>query len=143
MVGGTTFTMTGGGDDYFGRTYQTGIVFHVSSASIDIPLTNFLHETGHLIDYVPATEDVFSDPLRPATTHPTWVDAAGYVDSHLVMDKLDEPIQARPMNEPNDANEYWADAFANYVAGNIDIEQSAGLDMYNYVHDALMPYTIP
>ena len=42
-------------------------------------------------------------------------------------------------------NEWWADAFANYVAGNINVNEPTGTgrDMYNYVHDALQQNIIP
>jgi len=135
-------------DCYHGWTPDgTGINFYSSnSSSIVIPVVNFLHETAHLLDNQPATLNVFSDPLRPATTHPTWVDDNGYVDIRLLLGKIKgQPIQAIPMGEHDDANEYWADAFANYVAGNINVAEvtGAGLDMYNYVHDALEPYANP
>jgi len=155
MIAGTTFTMASQAqclnkngdarDCYSGKTNDTGITYYSSSSNLQIPLTNFLHEIGHLIDAVPATLDTFSNPLRPETKHPTWVDSAGYVDSNLVNNNLIEPIQAKPMNEPNSANEWWADAFANYVAHNINVNEAsgAGSDMYDYVHDALQPYTNP
>lgn len=49
------------------------------------------------------------------------------------------------MDEANDPNEFWADAFANYVAGNINQKEPSGeaQKMYDYVHDALNPYANP
>lgn len=149
MVGGTTFTMTSQAqcsdengakfDCYHGLTDGTGVTFYSSSPSLNIPLINFLHETSHLIDAVPATKDVFSGSL-PGNL--TWV-KNGYVNSELLLHKFAQPVQAKPMNEPNDPDEYWADALANYVAGNIDLSQSAGVDMATDVAKALQPYINP
>jgi RHS repeat-associated protein len=136
MVGGSTFTITTGGNQYYGWTGSAGVTYHVASSSTSIPTINFLHETGHLLDSIPATENVFSDQV-PAT--PTWV-KDGYVDREILGGKYNEPVQALPMNEPNQPGEYWADAFANYVAGNIDLMQSAGRDMHDFVSAALAPY---
>jgi hypothetical protein len=133
MVGGTTFTMTDGGSDYFGRTYPTGIVFHVSASYIQIPLINFFHETGHLLNSVPATDNVFSNQIPE---RPTWV-KDGYVDREILGNRFTEPVQAKPMNESYIPKEYWADAFANYMAGNINLAKPAGSDMYNFVSGAL------
>ncbi len=139
MVRGTTFTMTDGGNQYYGITGSTGVTFHVASSNTQIPLTNFLHETGHLLDFVPATNDVFSGSLPKS---PTWV-KNGYVNSELLLGKLADPVQAQPMNEPYDPHEYWADAFANYVAGNINLAKSEGADMATDVANALQPYVNP
>lgn len=73
---------------------------------------------------------------------PTWV-KDGYVNSELLLGKLTEPVQAKPMNEPYSPNEYWADAFANYVADNIDLNRSAGMDMATDVAKALQLYINP
>ena len=136
MVSGTTFTIMGGGNQYYGETKSTGVDFHVASSSTKIPSINFLHETGHLLDNVPATEDVFSDQVSAT---PTWV-KVGYVDKGILGRKFTEPVQAIPMNEPYQSGEYWADAFANYVADNINMSTPAGQDMYDFVTAALAPY---
>ena len=85
MVSGTTFQITGGGDDYFGLTSPTGVTFHVRNSGIEIPEINFLHETGHLLNSVKATDDVFS---RQIEGKPTWVDDYGYVDSRTPWRKV-------------------------------------------------------
>jgi RHS repeat-associated protein len=139
LVGGTTFTMTDGGNQYYGITNSTGVTFHAASSNTRIPLINFLHETGHLIDAVPATKDVFSGSLP---TNPTWI-KDGYVNSDLLLSKFAEPVQAKPMNEPYDTDEYWADAFANYVSGNINLKSPEGMDMATDVANALNPYINP
>jgi len=142
MVGETRFILMGGGNQYYGRTFADRVEYHVLDGNTKLPLINFLHETGHLLDFVPATYNVFSDPLRYGT--PTWV-KDGYVDKYLLGDKFNQPVQSIPMNEPNDPNEYWADAFANYVAGNINLAEPTGegQKMYDYVFGALNPYANP
>lgn len=142
MVSGTTFTLSGGGNQYYGRTFADRVEYHVFDGNTKLPLINFLHETTHLLDFVPATYNVFSDPLRSET--PTWV-KDGYVDRDLLGDKFNQPVQSIPMNEPNDPNEYWADAFANYVAGNINLAEPTGKgqNMYDYVFGVLNPYANP
>jgi len=142
MLGGTSFELSGGGNKYYGWTHPSKVEFHVFDGNYKIPLTNFLHETGHLLDFVPATADVFSGPLKGTT--PNWVDSNGYVDANLLLGKLYQPVQAKYISgEDFDINEYWADAFANYVAGNIDLSNPAGKDMHDYVSGALSPYANP
>ena len=140
LIGGTTFTMTDGGDQYYGITDPTGVTFHAASSNTIIPLTNFLHETGHLMDFVPTTNDVFSGGLPE---NPDWV-KDGYVNSELLLGKLTEPVQAKYIaNEAYLPTEYWADAFANYVAGNINLADPRGRAMAQDVSDALKPYINP
>lgn len=123
---------------YSGEAGSTGLTFYLRYTSGQIPLVNFLHETGHLLNMVPATANVFTGQI-PA--NPTWVDEDGYVDSNIVGTKLgNQPIQARPMGEAFDTGEYWADAFANFVATNIDLSTIGGKDMNRFVSDALAPY---
>ncbi len=142
LVGGTTFTMTDGGNKYYGATHLdgSGVTFHVADSGVKIPITNFLHETGHLLDLRPATKDVFSGSL-PAD--PSWV-KDGYVNSQLLLGKLTEPVQAKYIaNESYDPYEYWADAFANYVADNINLNDPVGAAMVADVANALQPYINP
>jgi hypothetical protein len=144
MIGGTTFTITDGNTPghYKGITSPTGVDFHTGGNDVNLPVINILHETGHLLNMVPATQDVFSTPLdgNNGGATPSWVDEEGYVDADLLLDKSGQPIQAKPMGEANAPGEYWADAFANYVANNIDLSLPAGQTMYNDVYNALEPY---
>ena len=104
-----------------------------TSSAISIPAFVFL-----LI--LPATNNVFSGNLPE---NPSWV-KNGYVNSELLLGKLAEPVQARYIAyEDYDPNEYWADAFANYVAGNINKKTKAGMDMAEDVAKALQPYINP
>ena len=49
-----------------------------------------------------------------------------------------EAIQHQSINDPD---EQWADIFANYVAGNIDLSDPTdpGIAMYNFAAGVLMP----
>jgi RHS repeat-associated protein len=130
-------------DCYQGRTTSTGVTYFSSNASLNIPLINFIHETGHLIDMVPATANIFSGQLIAdsgyAPNNPSWT-KDGYVDITLLVIQSGQPVQALPMGEAYVPAEYWADAFANYVTGNIDVSPTAGLDMYNFVSEAINSY---
>jgi len=142
MIGGTTFTTKdhpSPNGSYSGQASPTGIDFKIDSTKTELPLINILHEIGHLLDFVPATKDVFSGQIKG---DPVWT-KEGYVDRGILGNKFREPVQAEPMGESYDHDEYWADAFANYVAGNINLMQSAGLDMNNFVTEALAPYVNP
>ncbi len=152
MVRGTTFSMASQGqcsgnngpyNCYHGITNSTGVIFYSSSVSLRIPLINFIHETGHLLDMVPTTAKEFSGQLKAdrgyAPNNPNWT-RDGYVDSTLLVDQSGEPVQALPMGEDYDTYEYWADAFANYLTDNIDVSQPAGQEMYNFVDGSLAPY---
>ena len=136
MIGWSTFTITDGGDDYWGQASSTGVSFHTASSNTDLPIINILHETGHLIDSVPALNNVFSNQI---IGNPKWTNK-GYVDRNILLYKFPQPVQAEPLGESYDRREYWADAFANYVAGNINMSDIWGLTMYNDVRDALAPY---
>jgi RHS repeat-associated protein len=146
IIGGTTFTMTDGGDDYYGITTSSGVTFHVAGTDTQIPLVNFLHETSHLIDAVPATKDLFSGSLP---TKPTWV-KDGFVDERILLGNLAQPVQAKYILDANgkqteaySRDEYWADAFANYVADNINVKRPAGAAMVTDVVNALNQYHTP
>ncbi len=145
MVSGTTFQITGGGGDYWSEVGPTGITFHVENSSTVLPDIHFFHEIAHLLDSVPATKDVFSGPLKG--TPPNWVDSEGFVDETILLKNYSQPVQSKHILDKNGnyledfkPNEYWADAFANYMAGNIDLGETAGQHMYNYVRDALSPF---
>jgi RHS repeat-associated protein len=123
---------------YSGEAGSTGLTFYLRYTSGQIPLVNYLHETGHLLNMVPATANVFTGQIPES---PTWVDKDGYVDRNIVETELGrQPIQAHPMGEAFDIGEYWADAFANFVATNINLSTPGGKDMYGFVSDALAPY---
>lgn len=141
MVKGSVYEITDGGNQYYGLTEDTGVTYHVLNGNTKIPLINFLHETGHLIDL----DDVFSGPLK--AKKPDWVDSTGFVDETLLLGKINQAVQSKyilkdgKQTEAFDPDEYWADAFANYIIGNINLAESTGNGriMYDYVHGALNP----
>jgi len=47
------------------------------------------------------------------------------------------------MGEDYDSQEYWADAFANYVGHNIDTTSNRGKRMAYDVNDALTTNSVP
>jgi hypothetical protein len=52
-------------------------------------------------------------------------------------------VEARQTFSNFGPSEQWADAFANTVAGNIDLDDPGGPgpQMLNFVYNALLPYT--
>lgn len=141
IINGTSLVMTDGGKQYYGLTDSSSVTFHVADSNTKIPLINFLHEIAHLIDLVPSSKNIFSKSL-PAS--PAWV-KDGYVNSELLLGKFDEQVQSKPLNESYDPYEYWADAFANYAADNININDKSGLgkNMAQDVLDAINKYNNP
>jgi hypothetical protein len=97
---------------------------------------NIYHEFGHLIDSLPGVMyDQFTDDLIRQGS-PSYIGSNGYLNPDALFDQADA-IQASNNGKP----EQWADIFANYVAGNIDLTKGAGKDMYRFVINALAPYT--
>jgi len=106
----------------------------------DLRELNIFHEVGHLIDLV--KQNVFSDLLdntKKGGATPSWV-KDGYVDRTLLGDKYLEPVQSQPRGESYNPSEYWADAFANYVSGNIRYDGKLTTD---FVSNALDLYIAP
>jgi RHS repeat-associated protein len=152
LVKGATFKLIeqdkSKGGQYHGETHTigpTGIDFYTVGDDA-IRQMNIYHEVGHLLDNVPKSKDVFMNAVENENS-PSWV-ADGYINKDaLISQRINDPNYAlgpRAIQAyvPGAAEE-WADAFANYVAGNIDLSQAQGpgADMYNFVTDALAPYT--
>ena len=98
MIAGTTFTTTDHPSTegtYSGQARSTGADFHIDSTDTKLPLINILHETGHLLDMLPATNDVFSGQING---NPDWT-RDGYVDREILNNMFLQPVQARPMGE--------------------------------------------
>ena len=100
---------------------------------------NIYHEFGHMLDNAPGLVDVFSGALDD----PSFVGDNGYLtkDSRNSVDITNDPNYASVQSiqaSRNTPTEQWADAFANYVAGNINLDTSSGKDMYNFVTKMLI-----
>jgi RHS repeat-associated protein len=110
---------------------------------------NIYHEVGHLLDNVPGLKDVFTNEME-SLDNPSFVDGpkGGIVSEALKSQTIyNDPnyasVQARQTYSNGGPSEQWADAFANYVAGNIDLASIEGYDMNNFVKGALAPYINP
>ena len=151
LVGGATFWLkkqTGTGQ-YRGATHLdgTGIDFYTRGTDA-IRQMNIFHEVGHLLDNVPGLKDVFTHAVDHEN-NPSWV-SNGYVnaDAALISGRVPDAnygdVDATQAYNPGSSEE-WADAFANYVAGNIDLAKPAGASMHNFVTGALFaaPSSLP
>ena len=135
-----------GGCTYSGWTSKTTVTFY-TMGSAAIRQMNIYHEFGHLLDNSRGMVSEFSGALDK-------LEDPGFVrdDGYLNRDAL---VQQRYVTgDPNYANvealqhpdtgavEQWADIFANYVAGNIDVSDplGPGAAMFNFVHGALSPH---
>jgi RHS repeat-associated protein len=153
LIGGTSFWLqkqdssTG---QYHGETHLDGSgIDFFTIGDVALRQMNVFHEVGHLLDNIPGMKDVFTNAVKNENT-PSWVST----DKQINLDALKGE---RILNDPNYTNpgpkarqtfsgfgesEQWADAFANYVAGNIDLSKpdGPGTAMYNFVSGALAPY---
>jgi RHS repeat-associated protein len=145
-VGGAIFWLKkqNSGGQYRGVTHLDGSGIDFYTLGNDaIRQINIYHEVGHLIDNVPGLKDVFTNSVEDE--NPSWVSndyiSQGALEEYRISNdpNYNSPgPQAIQAYNPGPA-EQWADAFANYVAGNINLASSEGRDMYNFVHDLLIP----
>jgi hypothetical protein len=148
IIGSATFTLNShpeGG--YMGWTVGRTVDFYNNTT---IPLQNLYHEFGHVLNNLPGRDNAFSDALDNLHD-PSFITDANVLDksalkSQIVNDPYRGPhvgaIQAL-LKTRTDPKEQWADIFANYAAGNIDLSKPSGpgLDMYNFITSEL--YTAP
>jgi hypothetical protein len=132
---------------YGGVTSGTIVTFNTDGDDA-IRQMNIYHEFGHVLDNSPGLVNAFSGALD-SLPNPSFVQGSngenpGFLDpSALVASSVSDPYHstADALQHPStDPVEQWADAFANYVAGNIDLEDPAGQAMYDFVTGALRPY---
>ena len=140
--------------EYVGRTYKDGCKTEVSTITCaDITygyfqstVNNIVHEFGHLLDNRPGMQNVFTNAVTEEGS-PSWV-SGDKINSNALLNPNSvydpnygtaEAIQGILTVGPPDQ---WADAFANYVAGNIDLTDpnGPGADMYTFVTGALAPH---
>ena len=152
LVRGATFKLaeyTKDAGEYYGLTEGTTVTFFTKVGAA-IRQMNIYHEVGHLINNMPGSIDVFSNALTDATDR-SFVGDNGYIVAEALIahpnvftDPNYSSVQAIQASEDGDV-EAWADAFANYVAGNIDLSKPTGpgVSMYNFVTNVLAPYIDP
>jgi len=127
---------------YGGWTSGTSITFY-TMGNAPIHQMNIYHEFGHVLDNLPGMINVFS--TNSNINSPDFITATGYLNTNALASTSNNAIQ-HPYSILADptigAQEHWADIFANYVAGNIDLSKpnGPGIAMYNFVTGALAPY---
>ena len=151
LIGGTSFWLqkqdtTEG--QYHGNTPLDGSgINFFTNGDVALRQMNVYHEVGHLLDNVPGTRDVFMNAVDNEE-NPSWVSADEQINPDalnsltITNDPNYASVQARQTYSGFGSAEQWADAFANYVAGNINLSDpdGPGTDMYNFVSDTLAPY---
>ena len=149
LIGGATFKLSNyqGDKDYSGwTTHDKTITFYTKGTSA-IRQMNIYHEFGHLIDSLPGKMfDVFTNALKTQDS-PSFIGNNGYlnenalIDTRVTSDLNYASVQAIQASD-NTSSEQWADIFANFVAGNIDLSKPAGpgRDMYDFITGVLGPY---
>jgi hypothetical protein len=142
-IGYATFTLNSHpiSGKYYGNTSGQIIDFYVTSI---MPLQNLYHEFGHVLNNLPEKDNDFSNALQNYENRSFILnsgDDAGQLDPRaFVSANVIDPNYGLP-NPPAiqhasiDPREQWADIFANYVAGNIDLSKPTGpgIDMYDFI----------
>jgi RHS repeat-associated protein len=131
---------------YHGQTHLDGSGIDFYTLGNDpIRQMNIFHEVGHLLDNVPGLKDVFTLAVENED-NPSWVDEDKQINPNALKSEFitSDPnynrVQARQTFNNFGPSEQWADAFANYVAGNINMDTGAGRDMYTFITGELTPY---
>jgi len=150
MARGGTFTLKHQGfpGEYHGITHTeepSGVDFYIKGNQ-PIRQMNIFHEFGHLLDNTSGTWDVFTSAVS-VVKNPSWV-SNGVInpDALLTLILINDPnyayVQARQTYSGQGPSEQWADAFANYVAGNIDLADAngPGAALYGFMNDTLAAY---
>jgi len=151
FVGGATFYWDDEyipGSEYHGYTRHNKTVTFYTRNNSAIPQMNFFHEFGHLIDSLPGPLfDVFSKDLDDEPNKSMLV-LGGYINENaLLSSRVSDSnyplgIQAIQASKA-DLNEQWADIFANYMAGNIDMTSIEGQTMQGFVNRTLSQHVFP
>jgi hypothetical protein len=139
IIGSATFTInshpTAG--KILGWTSGTKVDFYTNST---VQLQNLYHEFGHVLDNSPGFVDVFSGALG-RLKDPGFIDDDGYLDTDaLINTRVHDPNNGTAQaiqHKDTRSTEQWADIFANYVAGNINLAEAEGKAMYNFITGAL------
>lgn len=132
--------------EYYGWTTPGAITFF-TKGNAAVRQMNLYHKFGHLIDSLPGSMyDAFTNELEGASRlgRPSYVGQNGYLEplalkSGRVYDPNHGTAQSIQASKAT-ISEQWADIFANYVAGNIDLNSSQGKDMNKFITETLNPY---
>jgi len=149
-VSGAKFTLNNQsvGGDYHGVTHTqepSGIDFYTKGNNL-IRQMNIFHEVGHLLDNTNGTWDIYTNAVN-SQKNPSWVGSDKKINPDtLVSLSVYDPnypqgASARQTYSGFGPSEQWADAFANYVAGNINLSDpnGPGIEMWYFVRNALFP----
>ena len=149
IVSGATFLLReheGSDGEYYGKTHlvePTGVDFYTLGSQA-LRQMNIFHEVGHLLDNVPGMWNVFTNAVD-YEEGPSWVSndiisARALKSDYIYDDPNYDQVQARQTFSHYGPSEQWADAFANFVARNINMNNPEGMDMYNFITRVLKPY---
>jgi hypothetical protein len=135
--------------DYYGSTHivsPSGVDFFTKGTQ-PLRQQNIFHETGHLLDNTSGTWNVFTAAVS-RENNPSWVsenliNPSALNSTSITNDPNYGIVQARQTYNNPGPSEQWADAFANYVANNIDLTSPEGMDMNNFITSTLSPYIHP
>jgi hypothetical protein len=127
---------------YLGWTNGQQIDFYTNTTS---PLQNIYHEFGHALDSLPGKNNMFSNQIPSSATYAEngFINLNALVDANLPPEpNWPGGIDAKQAFDEPGATEVWADIFANYVAGNIDIGDpfGPGAAMNTFVTGVFAPY---
>jgi len=138
LAGGATFKWGdydsspcgGGGGVYCGYTYGTTVTFY-NIGQAAIRLQNIFHEFGHVLDNSSKTYNAFSH--ADGINNSEFLDDNGQLEYSALINKSHDMYQDNLSAYTGDMvkaqNEHWADMFANYVAGNINLTSPEGQAM--------------
>jgi RHS repeat-associated protein len=130
---------------YCGLTTDTTVTFYTTKGQ-NLRYQNLYHETGHVLDNMPGHKDQYSTAVRTLDQgNPRFLTPKGYISSRSLNSySVTEPHGASSAALQHPArvgdpdvdwgSEQWADIFANYVAGNINLAEPGGVQMYNFVN---------
>lgn len=131
---------------FHGLTHTDGsqIINFFTIGDAAIRQMNIYHEFGHLLDNRPGMEDEFTNAVPNGAT---WINGDkinpnALLDPNSVYDPNYGTAQAIQGILTVGPPDQWADAFSNYVAGNIDLSDpnGPGAAMNIFVQGALAPY---
>ncbi len=149
LTGFASFTLRNqdpSGGQYHGSTLLdgSGIQFYTLGQN-PIRQINIYHEVGHLLDNTSGLRDIFTNAVENLN-NPSWVEDDMQItpyalNSRYIYNDPNYPwVEARQTYIGFGPSEQWSDAFANYIGGNINLCNSEGISMFNFIRGALQPY---